>query len=246
MSRHRVYSPSKLASDAHVTLEGTQAHYLGRVLRAREGDEVVLFDGSGDEYIATIHRIDRKHVDLNTADRIASTTESPLSITLLQSVIRGERMDFCVQKATELGVRAIVPIFTTRSTVKIPQERIQKRTEHWHKIAVSACEQSGRVALPEIELPVSLQQAVARTQTADTVLLVLDPWARSIPLQKYTPPTNSAIAVCIGPEGGFTEDELEFLCESGAVSVTCGPRVLRSETAGIVAVAACQMLWGDW
>ncbi len=246
MSRHRIHCQSALEPNACVILENTQAHYLGHVLRVRVGEEVTLFDGGGAQYSAEVMTVDRKRVELRTGQMLPTGTESSLRVTLIQSVIRSERMDFCVQKATELGVHEIVPVFTHRTVVKIPQDRLNKRTDHWQKIAVSACEQSGRVLVPNVLSPLSLQDAVARTLDSNTVLLALDPWADPLPLQKYTPPKGATVAVCIGPEGGFTEEELNFLRDSNALSVTCGPRVLRTETAGIVAVAACQMLWGDW
>lgn len=246
MSRHRIHCLSTLEPNSSVILEGTQAHYLGHVLRVRVGQEVTLFDGGGPQYSAEVMSVERKRVELRTSKKMLTDSESSLRVTLIQSVVRSERMDFCVQKATELGVHEVIPVFTHRTIIKIPQDRVNKRTDHWQKIAVSACEQSGRVLIPKVLSPLSLQDAVARTLESNTILLVLDPWADPLPLQKYTPPEGASVAICIGPEGGFTQEELNFLRDSGAVSVTCGPRVLRSETAGIVAVAACQMLWGDW
>jgi 16S rRNA (uracil1498-N3)-methyltransferase len=246
MSEHRVFTTIPLNADAPVVLNGPQAHYLGHVLRVRINDTITLFDGSGSEFAATVMSVERKRVELKLGDSITPSTESNLQVTLVQSVIRGERMDFCVQKATELGVSRIVPVFTDRTVVKIPKDRTQKRVDHWHKTAISACEQSGRVRIPAIDHPRVLSEAVAELLTADMQVLMLDPWADAQPLHSLPAPSSNRVAVCIGPEGGFSDDELDFLRGSGALSVTCGPRVLRSETAGIIAVAACQMAWGDW
>lgn len=246
MSDHRIFTATPLRADANVVLDGPQAHYLGHVLRVRSNDTVTLFDGSGTEFAATVMSVERKRVELKLGDSITPSTESDLKVTLVQSVIRGERMDFCVQKATELGVSRIVPVFTDRTVVKIPTDRTQKRVDHWHKTAISACEQSGRVRIPVIDHPRALNDAVTELQTADVRLLMLDPWADAPALQNLPAPSAKCVAVCVGPEGGFSDNELAFLRESGAASVTCGPRVLRSETAGIIAVAACQMAWGDW
>ncbi len=246
MSEHRIFTSTPLSANANVVLDGAQAHYLGHVLRVRPNDSVTLFDGSGSEFTATVTNVDRKRVELKLVDSCNPSTESDLKVTLIQSLIRGERMDFCVQKATELGVHRIVPVFSERTVVKIPKDRTQKRVDHWHKAAISACEQSGRVLVPVIDHPRSFKEAVAELQTNDIRILLFDPWADARTLQAMSAPPSKQVAVCIGPEGGFSDDELDFLRDSGAVAVTCGPRVLRSETAGVIAVAACQMAWGDW
>ena len=246
MSQHRIFCTAPLSAQSPVVLDGPQAHYLGHVLRVRPGDEITLFDGSGCEFQAKVSSVSRKKVELHTDEPHTTTTESPLKVTLIQALIRGERMDFCVQKCTELGVQKIVPVFTERTVVKLPDDRAAKRVDHWHKIAVAACEQSGRVIVPIIERPLPIQDAVANSLDSETALVILDPWAGAPPLHRLPAPASDQIAVCVGPEGGFSNEELEFLRDAGAVSVTCGPRVLRSETAGITAVAACQMAWGDW
>ncbi len=246
MSGHRVYTTTPLRARSDVVLEGPQAHYLGHVLRVRPDDQITLFDGSGKEFSSTVTQIGRKRVDLRVQDASTPNTESRLKVTLLQSVLRGERMDFCVQKATELGVFGICPVFTERTVAKIPNNRLAKRIDHWQKIAISACEQSGRVVIPHIAEPQALTDAVSDLSGSGMEVLVLDPWADAKPIHSLAAPESGHVAVCIGPEGGFSQGELDYLRSSGAISVTCGPRVLRSETAGITAVAACQMMWGDW
>lgn len=246
MSRHRIFTPVPLAEHAELELAGSRAHYLANVLRARPGDSVTVFDGSGSECTAVVAELSRKRVLLDVGEASTPHTESTLDITLVQSVIRPERMDFCVQKATELGVSRLIPIITERTVIKLKPERAEKRREHWHNIALSACEQSGRVRLPSILLPGSLGDAIELVHQNQTPLLVLDPWADAAPLHHQTAPAQQRIALCVGPEGGFTDGEIELLRNAGATPVTCGPRILRSETAGVVAVAASQMAWGDW
>ena len=245
MSQHRIYCSAPLKENAPFTLDGAQAHYLGHVLRIRVEDSIVLFDGSGYEFSATVATVSRKKIELHIGNAQLPETDSDLDVVLIQSLLRGERMDFCVQKATELGVSTFIPVFTERTVVKIPKERTEKRRQHWQAIAVSACEQSGRAIVPDVLPPQTLIEAVTSASTNAPVLL-LDPWADASPLPSLPPPPEGKIAVCVGPEGGFSDEELDALRASGVTSVTCGPRVLRSETAGIVAVAACQMLWGDW
>lgn len=245
MSRHRIFAGIALHADSDTTLEGAQAHYLGHVLRVRPNDTVTLFDGSGAEFESVVKRIGRKRVELSVGGMTHPNTESPMRVTLLQSVLRGERMDFCIQKSTELGVHRIVPILTERTVVKIPAHRMAKRLDHWHKIAVSACEQSGRVTVPSVTEPMPLGDAIEAVLD-DAWILLLDPRAEAPSLDTLSPPPGDRITACVGPEGGFTPAEVDLLHAKGALSVTCGPRILRSETAGMVAVAACQMLWGDW
>ncbi|MFK8028889.1 MAG: 16S rRNA (uracil(1498)-N(3))-methyltransferase [Gammaproteobacteria bacterium] len=245
MNQHRVFCTTRLKENTPLTLDGQRAHYLGHVLRIRVDDTVVLFDGSGPEFTANVTSVSRKKVELTVGSAHTTNTDSPLKVVLIQSLLRGERMDFCVQKATELGVTTIAPVFTERTVFKIPKERAEKRRQHWQAIAVSACEQSGRTVIPDVLPPQNLMAAVTAA-APDSPVLVLDPWADACPLPSVSPAPKERVAVCIGPEGGYSDHELESLRTAGAISVTCGPRVLRSETAGIVAVAACQMLWGDW
>ncbi|MEM7082413.1 MAG: 16S rRNA (uracil(1498)-N(3))-methyltransferase [Pseudomonadota bacterium] len=241
MRQHRLYFSGPLALNTRVTVQDNQAHYLTQVLRLRPGDEVVLFNNGDHEFVAQIDTLSRKAVALRITDAAHVDTESALHITLIQSLIRKERFDFCIQKATELGVNRIVPVITERTTAKLPSNRVAKRVAHWQGIAVSACEQSGRSRIPVIAAPTDLEAAIA--QTTQTQRLVLDPWSTPTALSSISRPTDVSIA--IGPEGGFSPDEVNQLKAHGAATMTLGPRVLRSETAGIVAVALCQQLWGD-
>ncbi len=220
--------------------EDTAAHLL-RVLRLQAGDACVLFNGDGHDYDARIASAGKRdaRADIVAARRIDN--ESPLRITLLQGIARGEKMDWILQKATELGVARILPVTSDRSEVKLDAERAGKRLAHWREVAVSACEQSGRATLPEIAAPQALAQAATLRAGRG---FILDPFAdaalsslRDIELRECT--------IAIGPEGGWSPRDREQLVAAGYEGLRLGPRVLRTETAGIAAIAALQALFGD-
>jgi|HubBroStandDraft_4_1064222.scaffolds.fasta_scaffold11479_3 16S rRNA (uracil1498-N3)-methyltransferase len=242
MRQTRCYVAGELHAGDTLTLpEGASAH-LARVLRARTGDAVTLFNGLGGEFRAQILNSDRRGVRVRIGTHEAVERESPLRLTLLQSITRGEKMDFIVQKATELGVSAIIALSAERSVVRLDDEVHRKRREHWRAIAVSACEQCGRNRVPDIELAENLAAAVARTDS-DECRVVLDPDAQR-PLSAL-PARASSMAVLIGPEGGFGSDELALAHDHGFIGHRLGPRVLRAETAPLAALAVIQTLIGD-
>lgn len=238
----RVHTRQALSVGAEIRLEAGPAHHLVRVLRRRPGDEVVLFNGDGAEYpgrIVEARTPDTCRVALDTARWPA--VESPLSVTLLQAIARGDRMDWCIQKACELGVSAIVPVFTERTEVRLSGARAEKRLHHWQAVAVAACEQSGRCRIPDIARPVEW----TAIQTNRSVALVLDPDATLTPAT-LAPTDPPAFTLAIGPEGGWTDAERADLAKRGFAGVRLGPRVLRTETAGPAMIAALQALYGDW
>ena len=221
-------------------LPEAQAHYIGRVLRLAAGDAVQLFDGSGQEFRGQVLEVGKKHVRVTLDQALPGQPESPLHIHLGQGLSRGERMDWAIQKATELGAQEITPIVSERCEVRLKDERADKRMAHWRQVAISACEQCGRSTLPVIHPPTSLADWTASVE-AD-LKLVLHPVAE--PLTSHERPAR--LAFLIGPEGGLSEAEVEQARGKGFQAARLGPRVLRTETAPVVALAVAQQLWGDF
>lgn len=236
----RTWLDAPLAVGQHVTLDEAATAHLVRVLRLGLGDAFVLFNGDGHDYEARITAIAKRGTEAEVMSRRAVDNESPLRIVLAQALARGEKMDWVLQKATELGVAELVPLFTERSEVKLDAERSDKRLQHWRGVIASACEQSGRARLPALRAPVALSDWLARAG-ADRILY-LDPQAES---GLHELAADASYALVIGPEGGLGERDLQMLRAAGAHGVRLGPRVLRTETAGIAAVAALQALFGD-
>ena len=206
----------------------------------RPGDRVRLFDGLGNEHKAELLELSKREVRVRIAGAVNNTAESPLPIELGQVISRGERMDYAVQKATELGVDRIVPLFSERCEVRLDASRQAKRQQHWQQVAISACEQCGRSRLPEILAPQVLGDWLS--QASGELQLVLSPEA-SMTLASDTPPES--VSLLVGPEGGLSEAEIERAIEAGFQSLRLGPRVLRTETAPVVALSLLQYRWGD-
>jgi len=239
MRLSRFFVDATLSIGEH-PLPEAQAHYISRVLRMSEGDAVQLFDGSGMEFRATLIEVGKKHVRVQVSQSFAGQVESPLKIHLGQGLSRGERMDWAIQKATELGVSQITPIISERCEVRLKDERAEKRQAHWQQIAVSACEQCGRSVVPAIHAPVTLADWLKQTE-AD-LKLVLHPVAE--PLVSHEKPAT--LAFLIGPEGGLNDAEVTQAQDAGFHAARLGPRVLRTETAPVVALSVAQQLWGDF
>lgn len=238
----RIHTRQALADGAEIRLEAGPARHLVRVLRRSRGDPVVVFNGDGSEYPATIveaRGADTCVVELGEGTRPA--VESPLAIVLIQAVGRGDRMDWCIQKACELGVNAIVPVMTTRTEVRLAGQRAEKRRTHWQGVAIAACEQSGRCRVPEIAPP----RALTAIEPDRCASIMLDPEADA-GLAELSPPDPPAFRIAIGPEGGFTDAERGFLRQQGFSGLHLGPRILRTETAGPALIAALQTVFGDW
>ncbi|MES2818834.1 MAG: 16S rRNA (uracil(1498)-N(3))-methyltransferase [Pseudomonadota bacterium] len=220
-------------------LPEAQAHYIGRVLRLGPGAAVQLFDGSGDEFLGELIEVGKKSVRVELRERLSGQPPSPLAVHLGQGLSRGERMDWAIQKATELGVGEITPIVSARCEVRLKDERSEKRMAHWRQVATSACEQCGRSVLPVIHPPQLLADWLIQIQ-AD-LKLVLHPVAE--PLTSHVRPQS--LAFLIGPEGGLSDAEVAQAQDSGFHAARLGPRVLRTETAAVVALTVAQQLWGD-
>jgi 16S rRNA (uracil1498-N3)-methyltransferase len=220
------------------------AHHASRVLRLREGDAVQIFDGIGNALDATIQAISGKHVMLGNLQPFPTQPQSGLHITLAQAMCSSDKMDWVVQKATELGAAEIVPVQTQRSVAKLSGARADKRGEHWRNVTISACEQSGRNTLPQLQVPQDLNVWLNEMRGAPGSKFILLPDGAT-KLQAQAKPQGRA-TLLIGPEGGFTADEAKLAQQAGFVPVLLGPRVLRTETAAIAGIAALQTLWGDF
>lgn len=228
---------------ADVVLDDERAHYLGRVLRLRSGDVITVFNGDGPEWYATIEEMTKSTATLRIDNSFEAGTESPLKIHLVQGISRGERMDYVVQKATELGVKRITPVLTEFGVVKLDASRAAKRRGHWQHVAASASEQCGRTRVPLIDAPLPLRTWFAAKPGNADLDLVLKPGAGKV-LAAFPEPRAKA-CVLVGPEGGFSEAEYDDAEVSGFEAVSLGPRVLRTETAAPAALAIMQSLWGD-
>jgi 16S rRNA (uracil1498-N3)-methyltransferase len=213
-----------------------------RVLRLREGDALTLFDGRGGEYGARIAGFRKDSVQVDVREQREVERESALDLTLAQGISRGERMDWVMQKATELGVRRVVPMFTERSVVKLDERQAEKKLQHWRGIAIAACEQCGRNRVPDISAPASFYDGIRASVATNVTRLLLSPQG-SLRLRDL--PRPSQVVLLIGPEGGLADNEEEFAIKSGFQPVQLGPRILRTETAAIAALAALQHDFGD-
>ncbi len=239
----RLFVSGDLINGSTLELEGDKARYLGRVLRLRPDDEVRVFNGEGPEHCAIIETVTKSAVTLRIGESYDTDTESALRVHLVQGVSRGERMDFVIQKATELGVKRVTPVLTEYGVVKLDAKRAEKRREHWQGVAQSACEQSGRVRVPLIDAPVPLKNWFGDSPAEVDAQLILRPGAGTS-LASISAP-NTKICLLIGPEGGFSDTEYEDADIAGFVPVSLGPRVLRTETAAVAALSVLQSKWGD-
>jgi 16S rRNA (uracil1498-N3)-methyltransferase len=226
-----------------IVLPEHAAAHLTRVLRLREGDPCVLFNGDGHDYAARLLSIGKREVRAEVVSMQAVDNESPLRIVLLQGIARGEKMDLILQKATELGVAAIVPVSGERTEVRLDAERAQKRLAHWCSVLRSACEQSGRARVPALAAPGTLDAAAGALEGRGLRLL-LDPQGEHR-LEGLAAPANDTVWIAIGPEGGWSPRDREVLHAAGFSGLRLGPRVLRTETAGLAAIAALQVRFGD-
>lgn len=235
----RIYQPVPLAL-GKLQLEEKASHHLSRVLRAEIGDELIVFNGEGGEYQAVICAITKKNVAVDLLQFTDRTVESPVRLMLAQGIARGEKMDFVMQKAVELGVSEIYPLVTERCNVRLDKEREQKRMEHWRAVVISACEQSGRNKVPVVHEPMLLTDWAATVQ-ADMKFILLPEAKQKLPDAK----SAKNIAILIGPEGGLSEQEINLAVKQQFLPLNLGPRVLRTETATLAALTVIQYQYGD-
>jgi 16S rRNA (uracil1498-N3)-methyltransferase len=256
----RVYVDAPVTAGKRVVVAGSAANHIARVLRLRSGDSLTVFDGSGGEFGARIEEFRKETVVVAVEEHRPLDRESPLPLTLVQGISRGERMDWIIQKATELGASRIVPVFTKRSVVRLDEKQAERKLQHWRAITVSACEQCGRNRIPDLAMPVDFfdmlagdpsgrpdaagrKDSAGRTDSAGSTRLLLSPTGdlRIDDLQDV----GKGITVLIGPEGGLEDVEQEAAVTAGFKAVRLGPRVLRTETAAIAALTIIQRYFGD-
>jgi len=238
----RVYVDAPLNEGTRIRLEGSAASHITRVLRLRVGEALTLFNGLGGEYAGMIDKAHGGEVTVAIGGRAEIERESPLSLTLAQGVSRGERMDLVVQKATELGVRSLVPLLTERSVVRLTAQQADRKVNHWRAITIAACEQCGRNHLPALARPKSFGEFLHALKDGGARLL-LSPTA-ALKVEDVPRPVGAA-TVLIGPEGGLADSEVDAAVRAGFTAVRMGPRVLRTETAAIAALTLLQSEFGD-
>ncbi len=237
----RLYTPDTLNKGQQIELQTDNAHYVRTVLRLVKDQQITLFNGFGGEFLCLIKEVSRKRVVILIGEESGRTVESPLQVTIGMGISRGDRMDWAVQKAVELGVNHITPLITERCVVKFKADKKQQRLQHWKNIAQHATEQSGRTVLPVFNEITVIDEWV---KNQNDLKLFLDPYAeKSLADLK---PDNLAVTLLTGPEGGFSDQERDLAVDAGFIPVRLGARVLRTETAALAALSAVQMLWGDF
>lgn len=238
----RIFTDQQLTAHSQIALDAEPSHHLSQVLRLHSGAELKLFNGAGEEYAGILVQPNKAHASVDIVELLHSEPEPSLRIHLIIGISRGERMDFALQKAVELGVNSIQPIFTNRCVVKLTGKRLNHRMDHWRKVIVNACEQSGRCRIPELRDTDRLATNLIQKRQGHTLLLD----HRSQQTLWDLPQPDGSITLLIGPEGGLSEDERALAKQQGFISIKLGPRVLRTETAPLAAIAAIQAMWGDF
>jgi 16S rRNA (uracil1498-N3)-methyltransferase len=240
----RFYCPGDLSQGATRDLPDAAAHHAARVLRLKQGDPVIVFNGEGGESNAQVHAITRQRVSLRIGQWQAREAEAPVAVTLVQGLSARERMEFTIQKAIELGAAQIFPVETRRSVMRLAHERAERRVEHWQNLVISACEQCGRNRVPAVHPVSSLPDWLgAHPPEEGEPRLILAAAART---SLRDLPAPQRLVLVAGPEGGFAPEEMEMTAACGFTAIRLGPRVLRTETAALAALAAIHALWGDF
>ena len=241
---HRFYHSNPLDLNQIIILDEFASHHALRVMRVKVDDFLILFNGDGFEYRGRVSDIDKKTIHIEILSKEKNNNESPININLFQSISSNEKMDMVIQKATELGLSSIQPIFTSRSTIKLSMDRTKKRLIHWKQVSISACEQSGRSKIPTIRSPIGFDQISEGIKT-NSLNLLLHP--DNLEESSNLPNEYSGdINVFIGPEGGFSQDEVLLLKKQNCINIQLGPRILRTETAPLAIIAILQYKYGDF
>lgn len=238
----RIFVDVELTENTQVDLPDSAFQHVCKVLRLKNGHPMRLFNGKGGQYHSTLCNVEKRSAQVAIGEFEALENESPLKVTIGQTLSRGERMDYAIQKAVESGVYEIQPLFSERCEVKLQEGRLEKRLQHWQQVAISAAEQCGRGVVPEIKEPIALTEWI---KNCNEMLKLTLHHHSAKPIDQFQCPDNQQIALLIGPEGGLTEQEVELAKEQGFNAIALGPRVLRTETAPIVALTALNLLWGD-
>jgi len=239
----RIFTEQPLSSGASIALNGSAARHICSALRMSVEQKITLFNGQGDEFSAELTAVSKSQVLAMVGDCRHVDRESPLQLHLAIGVSRGERMDLIVQKATELGVTDITPLFTERTEVKLSAERLEKKLNHWQQVVVSACEQCQRNRLPTIHSAQNLDQWLGHNNLPDTALKLVLHHRTEKRLAQHQPPQS--VCILVGPEGGLSDHEIQRAVDQGFSSLALGPRVMRTETAPLAAISILQSLWGD-
>ncbi len=239
---NRIYLPQALNPGERLPLEKDQLKHILTVLKMQDGEPLTVFNGLGQRFAARLCLIDKKNAEVELQDMILSTNESPLNLHLYQGISRGDKMELSIQKSVELGVQQITPLFSERCGVKLAADRLDKKMQHWQQVIISACQQCERDTLPKLNSPIHLKELIA-TAPSQEFFLLLDPHqGQSIKqLDK-----REQFSLLIGPEGGFSEDEVFALQQLPHAGITLGPRILRTETAGLTVISLLQGLFGDF
>lgn len=243
----RIFYPYKIDINTDIVLDTKASNHLLRVLRLEIDASLTLFNGDGGEFFAKISAIKNHCAVVKIIEFISKTVESPLKIHLAQGIGRGEKMDYVIQKAVELGVYQITPLFTEYCNVKLNEERAEKKISHWQPIIISACEQSGRNYLPKIAAPQNLINWLEHdviSENKNPLKIILDPSASSSLTDIYN--NHSEVTILVGPEGGLSANEIELAKKHNFIGIKLGPRILRTETAALAAISALQTKFGDF
>jgi len=245
MEENRFYHSENLELK-HIVELGAQTHiHATKVLRLKVGNHFALFNGDGFDYVVKVIEVSKHKTTVEIINKYEVNHESPLKITLAQGLAAGDKMDWIIQKAVELGVHSIQPLLTERSIIKLDRERADKKLEHWKTVAISACEQTGRSAIPDILSPLHFNQWLSKeTLKTDHLKLILTP-SKAKNINDLDKPSGSIVFI-VGPEGGLSEKEMALALNQSFIPVNFGQRILRTETASIVALSILQNLWGDF
>lgn len=242
MTTPRIFCEQRLGPGAQFSLDDAAAQHVGKALRLRTGDTLVVFDGTGGEYPAVIQRMDRERVDVKVGSFRPEEPAPGFAIGLVQGLPEADKMDWILQKATELGVAWVQPVVCERSVVRLSGERAAKREAHWQRVVIAACEQSGRTRVPAVRPTLGLRDWAAGPSAARRWVLLPD--AEEALVAQSAP--QGDVELLVGPEGGFSDREIDVATHVGFQPLSLGPRVLRTETAPLAALAAIQSLWGDF
>jgi 16S rRNA (uracil1498-N3)-methyltransferase len=238
----RFYCPIALKENSSVDLPENTFRHAIQVLRLNIGEALMVFNGEGGEYLATIDSISKRGASIAIQQYQAGISESPLNLTLAQAIIKPDKMDFALQKAVELGVSAIQPLFTERSVVRLNKESLEKKHSHWHGIMIAACEQSGRCIVPTLKPSIYLEDYLNEAHTSQRLILVPGNYPK---IKQLPTPEHHSLELVIGPEGGFSDAEVHLSLQAGLQAISLGSRILRAETATLTSLALLQQQFGD-
>lgn len=238
----RIFIDTDLNENTQINLPDSTFQHVCKVLRLKSGHPVRVFNGKGGQYHATLCDVEKRSANLSISHFEPLHNESPIQVTIGQTLSRGERMDYAIQKSVEAGVYAIQPLFSERCEVKLQADRLEKRLTHWQQVAISAAEQCGRGFVPQVHFPIELEEWLDKCKEMLTLTLHHH---SAKPINQFQCPENKQVSLLIGPEGGLTENEVQLSESKGFKAISLGPRVLRTETAPVVALSVINTLWGD-